>query len=63
MLLLGGLAGGVVAWLVTGWLLALVAVPVAAVGLPMLLSSASGRGPRSSGSRRWRNGPAPSPAS
>jgi Flp pilus assembly protein TadB len=41
MLLLGGVAGGVVAWLVTGWVLAVVAVPVAAVGLPMLLSSGS----------------------
>lgn len=41
MLLLGGSAGGVVAWLVTGWVLAIVAVPVAAVGLPMLLSSGS----------------------
>lgn len=41
MLLLGGVAGGVVAWLVTGWVLAIVAVPVAAVGLPMLLSSGS----------------------
>ena len=41
MLLLGGVAGGVVAWLVTGWVLAIFAVPVAAVGLPMLLSSGS----------------------
>ncbi len=41
MLLVGGLAGGVLAWLVTGWVLATVAVPVAAVGLPMLLSSGS----------------------
>jgi len=41
MLLLGGVASGVVAWLVTGWVLAIVAVPVAAVGLPMLLSSGS----------------------
>ena len=38
MLVLGGLAGGALAWLVTGWVLAIVAVPVAAVGLPMLLS-------------------------
>jgi len=38
MLLFGGLAVGVVAWLVTGWVLALVAAPVAAVGLPMLLA-------------------------
>ncbi|QLQ10081.1 MAG: type II secretion system F family protein [Nocardioidaceae bacterium] len=41
LLLLGSLAGGVVAWLATGWTLAIVAVPVAAVGLPMLLSSGS----------------------
>lgn len=41
LLLLGGLAGGVVAWLVTGWTLAIAAVPIAAVGLPTLLSSGS----------------------
>ena len=41
LLLLGGAAGGVVAWLVTGWVLAIIAVPVAVVGLPMLLSSGS----------------------
>lgn len=41
MLLLGGLAAGVVAFLVTGWLLALVIVPVAFIGLPVLLSSSS----------------------
>lgn len=39
MLLLGGIAAGVVAFLVTGWALALVAVPIAAVGLPILLAS------------------------
>lgn len=39
MLLFGGFAAGVVAWLVTGWVLALVAAPVAAVGLPMLLAA------------------------
>lgn len=38
-LLLAGLTVGLIAWLATGWLLALVAVPIAAVGLPMLLSS------------------------
>lgn len=38
-LLLGGLAAGSVIWLATGWGLALVAVPVAAVGLPTLLSA------------------------
>jgi Flp pilus assembly protein TadB len=41
MLLLGGFAAGVVAFLVTGWVLALVIVPVAFVGLPVLLSSSS----------------------
>jgi Flp pilus assembly protein TadB len=41
MLLLGGCAAGVVAFLVTGWLLALVIVPVAFIGLPVLLSSSS----------------------
>jgi Flp pilus assembly protein TadB len=39
ILLLAGLGGGILAWLVTGWVLALVAVPVAAVGLPMLVSA------------------------
>jgi len=41
ILLLGGLAGGIVAWLVTGWVLAIAVLPAAAVGLPMLLSSGS----------------------
>ena len=41
MLLLGGFAAGVVSFLVTGWVLALVIVPVAFVGLPVLLSSSS----------------------
>lgn len=40
-LLLAGVAGGCVAWLVTGWALALVAVPLACVGMPMLLSNSS----------------------
>ncbi len=39
MLLLCGFAAGVVSFLVTGWVLALVIVPVAFVGLPVLLSS------------------------
>lgn len=38
-LLLAGMAVGMVALLVTGWALALIAVPVAFVGLPMLLSA------------------------
>lgn len=41
MLLLGGFAAGVGAFLVTGWVLALLVVPVAFVGLPILLSSSS----------------------
>lgn len=41
VLLLAGLAGGVVTLLVTGWVLALVVVPFAFVGLPTLLSSGS----------------------
>lgn len=41
MPLLGGFAAGVVAFLVTGWVLALAVVPVAFVGLPVLLSSSS----------------------
>jgi len=39
LLFLGGLAAGVLAWLVTGWGLALPIGPVAAVGLPMLLAA------------------------
>jgi tight adherence protein B len=43
-LLLGvGLLGGVVAALVTGWLLAIILVPLAAVGLPSLLSASDGQ--------------------
>lgn len=41
ILLLAGLSAGTVAFLVTGWALALVVVPVASVGLPTLLSSSS----------------------
>lgn len=41
MLLLAGCAAGVVAFLVTGWVLALVLVPVGFVGLPVLLSASS----------------------
>lgn len=40
-LLLVGVVGGCTAWLVTGWALALVAVPLACVGVPMLLSNSS----------------------
>ena len=38
-LLLLGVIGGCMAWLVTGWALALIAVPLACVGVPMLLSN------------------------
>lgn len=41
VLLLGGIGTGVVAWVITGWALTLVAVPVGFVGLPMLLSASS----------------------
>lgn len=41
VLLLAGLGVGILAWLITGWPLALIAGPVAVVGLPMLLSSSS----------------------
>ena len=41
MLLAAGFASGVVAFLLTGWVLALVAIPAAFVGLPVLLSSSS----------------------
>lgn len=40
-LLLAGVAAGVLAFAITGWVLALVATPVAFVGLPALLSSSS----------------------
>lgn len=39
LLLLGGLVAGVLGWLATGWVLALPSGPVAAVGLPMLLTA------------------------
>lgn len=41
ILVVAGCAAGVVAYFVTGWVLALVLVPVAFVGLPVLLSSSS----------------------
>lgn len=41
VLLFSGVAAGIVAFLATGWVLALVIVPVAFVGLPTLLSSSS----------------------
>ena len=39
MLLLAGVGLGVVGWLVTGWVLALVIAPMAVIGLPVLLSA------------------------
>ena len=41
ILIVAGCAAGVVAYFITGWVLALVLVPVAFVGLPVLLSSSS----------------------
>ena len=41
ILLLGGFGAGLMAFFVTGWVLALLVVPVAFVGLPVLLSSSS----------------------
>lgn len=40
-LLLGGLAAGVLAWLVSGWFVAVLVLPVAAAGLPVLLAKNS----------------------
>ena len=40
-LLAVGVVAGVATWLVTGWLIALVAVPVGVVGLPLLLTNAA----------------------
>lgn len=39
MLLLVGLVLGLVGWLVTGWVLALVIAPIAVIGLPVLLTA------------------------
>ena len=36
LLLLGGLGAGLIAWLVTGWMLAIIAVPVTASLLTIL---------------------------
>lgn len=59
LILIGvGVVGGVVLWLVTGWLVWIVIVPVAAVGVPFLL----GRGPepkkleRLEGLETWARG-------
>lgn len=38
LMLLAGLGGGLIGWQITGWVLALVVVPVAVLGLPALLS-------------------------
>ena len=37
LIALGGLAGGVALWLISGWFIALIAVPAAAIGIPLLL--------------------------
>jgi Flp pilus assembly protein TadB len=39
MLLLGGLGLGILGWVVTGWVLALVIAPAATLGLPILLAA------------------------
>lgn len=39
VLVVAGLGAGLIAWLATGWILALFLVPIAAVGLPILLSA------------------------
>jgi Flp pilus assembly protein TadB len=39
MLLLAGLGFGLLGWVVTGWVLALVVAPVAAIGLPIFLAA------------------------
>jgi tight adherence protein B len=38
LLIAAGVLGGVVLWYMTGWLVALVAIPAAVIGLPILLS-------------------------
>ncbi len=43
LMLLAGLGGGLVAWQITGWVLALIAVPVAVLGLPVLLSGSDAK--------------------
>lgn len=43
LLLAGGLGGGLLAWWVTGWVLAVVIVPVAVLGLPALMSTRSAK--------------------
>lgn len=41
LMLLAGFLTGALVWLMTGWILALVIAPVAAVGMPVLLSTSS----------------------
>lgn len=43
LVLVVGLGGGVLAWQITGWVLALVVVPVAAAGLPALVSGSDAK--------------------
>jgi tight adherence protein B len=61
-LLLAGLTAGVVVAVLTGWWVAALVLPAAAAGLPVLLSRRRPP-PGSTGSRRWRSGPAPCPGS
>ena len=41
LIALAGLAGGVLLWFATGWFIALIAVPAAAIGIPLLLGRGS----------------------
>lgn len=43
LMLLAGLGGGLLAWQITGWVLAIVVVPVAVLGLPALLSGSGAK--------------------
>lgn len=37
LIALAGVAGGIVLWLLSGWIIALIAVPAAAIGIPLLM--------------------------
>ena len=61
MLLLVGVVVGVLVGLLSGWLAAVLVVPAALAGLPILLSRRRQLQRRLSGWRRWRSGPAHCP--
>lgn len=42
LIALGGIALGIILWLISGWVLALIAAPAAAIGIPILLGKGSG---------------------